>query len=74
MLSINPVPSVEYKPSDYYRSKNGTKRQKVKMHNFLLDCLRYWDNNQIMIYTDCNRIKGSFDIESLKNMFTGPLR
>ena len=27
----------------------------------LLKYLRYRDSNQIIIYTDCNRIKGSFD-------------
>ena len=33
----------------------------VKMHNFLFTFLRYRDSNQIMIFKDCNRIKGSFD-------------
>ena len=31
------------------------------MRNFLLNYMRYQDSNQIMIYLDCNRIKGSFD-------------
>ena len=35
---------------------------------------RYRDSNQIMIYTDCNCIKGSFDEESLKNPLTGSLK
>ena len=32
-----------------------------KMRNFLLNNLRYRDIKQIMIYKDCNRIKGSFE-------------
>ena len=28
-------------------------------------CLHYWGSNQIMIYVECNHIKGSFDYESL---------
>ena len=35
------------------------KLRKVKMRNFLLGYLRYRGSNQIIIYTDCNRIKGS---------------
>ena len=35
------------------------------MRNFLLDYLRYRNSNQILIYIDCNRIPGSFDLESL---------
>ena len=35
--------------------------QKGRMRNFLLYYLYYRDSNQIMIYIDCNRIKGSFD-------------
>ena len=42
------------------------------MRNFLLNYLSYRDFNQIMIYIDCNRTKGSFDQESLKNTYTGP--
>ena len=44
-------------------AKNGTERRKVKMRNFLLNYLRYRDSNQIMIYIDCNRIKGYFDLK-----------
>ena len=35
------------------------------MRNFLLDYLRYRDSNQIMIFTDCNLIKGSFEKSSV---------
>ena len=36
------------------------------MRNFLLNHLPYSGSNQIMIYIDCNRIKGSLDQESFK--------
>ena len=44
------------------------------MRNFLLNYLRYQDSNQILIYIDYNRIKGSFDLDSLCNTNTGPLK
>ena len=60
--AYNSVPSVEIlKLYDNYRSK----RKKAKMGIVLLKCLWYRDSNQIMIYIDCNRIKGSFDKDSL---------
>ena len=45
----------KYKANDDYWSK--TKEGK-KMRNFLLNYLHYWDSNQIIIYIDCNHIKG----------------
>ena len=30
------------------------------MRNFLLNYMRYRDSIQILIYIDCNRIKGAF--------------
>ena len=47
--------------NEEYWGKNGTKRQKIKMRNFFKNCLRYQGLNQIIIYTDCNRVKGSLD-------------
>ena len=41
------------------------------MRNILLNYLRYQGSIQIMIYIDCNRIKGSFDLESLENTHAG---
>ena len=35
----------------------GQNGELVKMRNLLLDYLRYRGSNQIIIYTDCNRIK-----------------
>ena len=51
----------KYKAYDDYIWKNRTKRKKVKMRNFLLNYLRYRYSDQITIYINCNRIKGSFD-------------
>ena len=51
----------KYKAYDEYIRKNGTKRKKVKTRNFLLNYLRYRYSDQITVYLDCNRIKGSFD-------------
>ena len=56
-----------------YLSENGAKRLKFKMRNFLFDYLSCRAPNQFMMYTDCTRIKGSFDKESVKNTYTGPL-
>ena len=39
----------------------GQNGMNVKMRNFFLDYLRARDSNKIMVYMDCNRIKGSFD-------------
>ena len=44
------------------------------MRNFLLNYLRYRYSDQIIIYMNCNRIKGSFDKELILNTYTGPLR
>ena len=44
------------------------------MRNFLFNYFRYRDSNQVMINIDCDRIKGSFDQESLKNTYTGPVK
>ena len=58
------VPSIKsIKLMTIIEAKNGTERRKVKMRNFLLNYLRYRDSNQIMIYIDCNRIKGYFDLK-----------
>ena len=43
------------------------------MRNFLLNYLAYRGSNQISIYTDCNRVKGTIDEEPLKNTYTVPL-
>ena len=62
MHMYNSVPSVEsIKLNDDYVCKNGTKRKKVKMRNFLLNYLRYRKSDQIIIYIYCNRIRSSFD-------------
>ena len=41
------------------------------MRHFLLNYLRYRDSNQIMIYIDFNRIKGSLIRVTLKYLYTG---
>ena len=51
----------------------GQNDKSLKQRNFLLDYLRDGNSNQISIYADCKRIKGSFSQDSLKNTFTGPL-
>ena len=56
----NRVPKVESTKLKRLSEQNGTKRQKVKIRNFFIRlymCLRYRGLNQIMIYTDCNRIR-----------------
>ena len=36
-----------YKANDYYWSKNGTKQEKVKMRNFLLNYLHYFQELEL---------------------------
>ena len=61
-MNINSASCWTYKLLyDEYRSKNGTKRQKVKIRNFLLNYLRYQGSSQNMIYTVWNPVKGSFN-------------
>ena len=54
--------------------KMGQNERRSKFATFLLNYLRYRDSSQIMFYIDFNRIKGSFDQESVLNAYTGPLR
>ena len=49
------------------------KTDKGQNEQLLLNYLSYRDSNQIMIYLDCNRLKGYFDYGSLKNTYTDPL-
>ena len=60
------MPSVEsIKLMTIIEAKIGTKRKKVKLQNYLLNYMHYWYSDESIIYKDHNRIKGSFDYESL---------
>ena len=60
------MPSVEsIKLMTIIEAKIGTKRKKVKLQNFLLNYMHYRYSDESIIYKDHNRIKGSFDYESL---------
>ena len=68
------MPSVErIKLMAIIVAKMGKNGRRSKGSTFLLKYQRYRDSNQIIIYTVCNRIKSSFDKESLKNTHTDPL-
>ena len=59
--AYNSVPSVESIRLMTIILGKWDKTEEGQNAQLLLNYLRYRDSNQILIYLDCNRIKGSFD-------------
>ena len=54
------VETVQYSPVNLI-GRDSTKSVHSTISSLLQSTVHYRDSNQIMIYIDCNRIKGSFD-------------
>ena len=61
LFCIKQCACISVEAIEAFRRKNRGNRQEVKICNFFSDFLRYRDLNQIIIYTYCSRIKGSFE-------------